>query len=165
MNKREAQRLNHQEKALISLGFTADEAEKLRRISMTLHRWYELECEDGNGYIERHEGTGKPVYVNCNSRFVSANDPRARRVIADRETGAIKRLNAIIKTRNARITDNKSKDAERYIHAACHAMLSGIVSTYIQTDPRGAALYIIRPGDIPEGQTVESCYSRGIVVY
>ena len=27
---------------------------------------------------------------------------------------------------------------------------------YIQTDPRGAALYILRPGDVPEGATPES---------
>ena len=39
------------------------------------------------------------------------------------------------------------------------------LQSYIQGDPRGAALYIIRPGDIPQGQTVDSCYSRGICVY
>lgn len=36
---------------------------------------------------------------------------------------------------------------------------------YIQTDPRGAALYILRPGDVPEGIEVDTCYSRGICVY
>ena len=36
---------------------------------------------------------------------------------------------------------------------------------YIQSDPRGAALYIIRPGDVPEGADVASCYNRGICVY
>ena len=45
---------------------------------MTLTRWYELECGDGNGYIERGETTGKPYYVNCNSRVICPNDPRAR---------------------------------------------------------------------------------------
>ena len=39
MNKREAERQTHQENTLLSLGFTRDEAAKLRRISMTLHRW------------------------------------------------------------------------------------------------------------------------------
>jgi hypothetical protein len=39
------------------------------------------------------------------------------------------------------------------------------LSSYIQTDPRGAALYIIRPGDVPEGGDVNAYYSRGICVY
>ena len=36
---------------------------------------------------------------------------------------------------------------------------------YVQGDPRGAALYILRPGDVPEGADVASCYNRGIAVY
>src|SRR5229473_2010097 len=31
-------------------GFSYDDATALRRISMTLHRWHELECGDGNQY-------------------------------------------------------------------------------------------------------------------
>lgn len=41
----------------------------------------------------------------------------------------------------------------------------GAVSAYVQTDPRGAALYILRPEDVPEGQDVGSYYTRGICVY
>ncbi len=36
---------------------------------------------------------------------------------------------------------------------------------YIQGDPRGAALYILRPGDVPEGESADSYYSRGLAVY
>lgn len=36
---------------------------------------------------------------------------------------------------------------------------------YLQTDPRGAALYLLREGDVPEGQSAESYYSRGVCVY
>jgi hypothetical protein len=36
---------------------------------------------------------------------------------------------------------------------------------YIQGDPRGASLYILRPGDIPDGADVNSCYTRGIAAY
>jgi hypothetical protein len=36
---------------------------------------------------------------------------------------------------------------------------------FVQTDPRGAALYVIRPGDVPEGENVDAYYSRGVVVY
>jgi hypothetical protein len=43
MNKQEAARRAHQTSALQSLGFTTDEAAKLRRISMMLRRWHEKE--------------------------------------------------------------------------------------------------------------------------
>lgn len=170
MNKREAERQTMQLDTLQSLGFTRDEADKLRRISMTLQRWHELECGTDGGCIERgwitdankvfvDDENGKPFFVNHNG-----DRPRYY-PIADRERGALKRLAAIIERRNARITDDHSKDAEQFIHATCAAKLSGIVSSYIQTDPRGAALYIIRPGDVPEGADVGAYYSRGICVY
>ena len=66
-------------------------------------------------------------------------DRGSRYRIPDRETGARNRLATILKGKP--------------------------VQAYIQTDPRGAALYILRPGDIPEGYGVESCYTRGICVY
>lgn len=156
MNKREAQRQAHQQNTLMALGFTQDEADALRRISMTLRRWHELECGDGNGYIARDEKTGKPYYVNCNSRYVSANDPRARHAIADREKGALARLKAIVRRRN---------DCQQYAVTDGKITWPRSVRFYIQTDPRGAALYIIRPGDVPEGWAVDSCYTRGICVY
>lgn len=59
---------------------------------------------------------------------------------ADRETGALKRLAKIM----AKYPTLKS---------------------YVQGDPRGASLYILRPGDVPEGEDVDSYYSRGIAVY
>ena len=37
-------------------------------------------------------------------------------------------------------------------------------SLYVQGDPRGAPLYLIFPGDVPEGQDVGSYYSRGLCV-
>jgi hypothetical protein len=39
------------------------------------------------------------------------------------------------------------------------------LTAYIQGDPRGAALYILRPGDVPEGESADAYYSRGICVY
>ena len=35
---------------------------------------------------------------------------------------------------------------------------------YFQGDPRGCALYILRPSDLQEGKDVNSYYSRGIAV-
>jgi len=59
---------------------------------------------------------------------------------ADRETGALKRLASIM---------------ARYPH----------LSHYVQGDPRGAALYILRPGDVPPGADADAYYSRGLAVY
>ncbi len=58
---------------------------------------------------------------------------------SDREKGAIKRVNETL------------------------ARYPGL-SAYVQGDPRGCALYIIRPGDVPEGCDVDGYYSRGIAV-
>lgn len=148
MNKHEAERQTRQQDNLRKLGFTREEAESLRRISMTLHRWHEMECGTDGGCVERDEETGKTYWLNIyNSR---------RAPIADRETGAKKRLAAILAQRNSRAC----------VQGTDHYGLSrGELSTYIQTDPRGAALYIIRPGDVPEGKDVGSYYSRGICVY
>ena len=60
MSKRESERQANQENTLLNLGFTTDEAASLRRISLTLRRWYERECGDDYGCIERDETTGRP---------------------------------------------------------------------------------------------------------
>ena len=39
------------------------------------------------------------------------------------------------------------------------------LKSYIQGDPRGCALYILRPGDVPEGEDPSAYYSRGLPVY
>ena len=114
------------------LGITMDDALALRRISMTLHRWHEMECGFHNGCIERDESTGKTYWLNSMTM--------CRYPIADRETGARKRL---------------AKIMAKYPS----------LGHYVQTDPRGAALYILRPGDIPPGADPDSYYSRGIAVY
>lgn len=36
---------------------------------------------------------------------------------------------------------------------------------YVQGDPRGCSLYILRPGDVPEGKSADAYYVRGIAVY
>lgn len=122
------------------------DAEALRRISMTLHRWHELECGDSNNYaswaIERDgdEPDSKP-YLVTHPHGRSGEPIKSRRTaIADREAGALKRLAAILK---------------RY---------PGLTA-YVQGDPRGCALYILKPGDVPEGADVSSYYSRGLAVF
>ena len=39
------------------------------------------------------------------------------------------------------------------------------LASYVQGDPRSAALYIVRPGDVPAGAEVDSYYNNGIAVY
>ena len=136
MNKEQYQMV----RALESEGVTYQDAQALRRISMTLHRWHEMECGTDRGAIERDEQTGIPYWYNANARYLSANDPRAYTRIPDREKGALKRLAAIM---------------ARYPH----------LTHYVQRDPRGAALYILRMQDIIEEMEAGSYYNRGIAVY
>ena len=155
MTKKEAIRQTHQIDTLRSLGFTYDEAEALRRISMTLSRWHEGECGTGNGCIERDEETQKTYWLNANTG--------RRYPIADRETGARKRLKRIIANRNHRTIMAMSEPAT--LQGCVDRVFDVSLNAYIQGDPRGAALYILRPGDVPEGADVNSYYSRGICVY
>ncbi len=68
----------------------------------------------------------------------SAYDGRKLYATADREKGAL---------------DRAKKIATKY----------GL-GLYHQTDPRGCALYLIRPGDVPAGADVDAYYSRGVAV-
>ncbi len=156
MTKQEAMRLARQMEVLQSLGFTQDEAEKLRRISMTLRRWHEKECGTDNGCIERDETTGKAYWLSSMSG--------KRYPVRDDETGARRRLAAIM----AKHDGNHCHRCDPYALQPCGKYCGHVVgklSAYVQGDPRGAALYIIRPGDVPQGASVDSCYSRGICVY
>ena len=133
---------------LVRNGFSEAEAETLRRAERTLHRWAELECGDGNSFaswaIERDEATGKPYLVTY-----PHNGPTRRRRIADRETGALRRVNAAVSARNARFEGR-------------NGCPSDVITPYHQGDPRGVALYLVRASDVPAGASVDSYYSRGI---
>lgn len=138
--KREYQKRAHTYAALQALGFTYDECEAMRRISMTLRRWHEAEC---NGDIQRDDATGQ-----CFRQYGGGAGPFLTVKTADKETAARKRLHAIVKRVNVQ-----------------RAGKVGKLASYIQGDPRGAALYILRPGDVPAGADAGSYYSRGICVY
>lgn len=136
MTKAEFIRIQHLTASLSGLGFTVNEVDQLRKISNTLRRWFERECGTDAGAIERDEETGKPFFRNGRGN---------RWPVPDLEAGAEKRLAAIMAARNGREAVP--------------------LATYIQTDPRGAALYILRPGDVPEGESANAYYSRGVCVY
>jgi len=92
------------------------DAGTLRKAERTLQHWFEQECGNSDNYkswaIERDEETDLPYMVTY-----PHNGNKARRHrIADRETGAIKRIDALCKRLG--------------------------IYHYIQTDPRGASLYV-----------------------
>lgn len=91
------------------------DAYTLRRAAMTLHRWAELECGDGDDHkswaIERSEESGRPLMGYHWHDGTTQYDP-----IPDRETGALRRVKAL-----------------------CDRL--GL-HFYHQADPRGAALYV-----------------------
>lgn len=175
MTRKEAVRQNYQADTLERLGFTRDEAESMRRISMTLRRWFELECGESNDYaswaIERDDnGDEKPFMV----RHAHHDGSVWKTPIADRETGARKRLKTIVDARNTRISADQIacpncgqwqlidclNECIKKRLAPCRK-----VWAYVQTDPRGASLYILRPGDVPEGKDANAYYTRGICIY
>lgn len=142
MTRKEAIELTHQENRLMAIGISRDDAEALRRISMTLRRWFERECGDSNDYgswaIERDDnGDGKPFMVHHSHRGPDYRTTRAP--IADRETGARKRL-AVIMARYPTLT------------------------AYVQTDPRGCALYILTADQLDSDYGIDSIYTRGVSV-
>lgn len=104
---------------LSDMGFSYSEAQSLRRIEMTLHRWGEHEC---NGDIERDEETGKTYSVS--RAYTQGTGEYKRWPTTDRETGALNRLAKIM------------------------AKHPGLWS-YHQSDPRGCALYVGRDSEIP----------------
>lgn len=106
---RQTSRWNH-------VSLSTEDANTLRRAEMTLHRWAELECGDGDQWaswaIERDEA-GKPWMCRY-----PHNGPvvKGRTLIADRENGALRRVEALCKRLG--------------------------LYYYHQTDPRGCALYV-----------------------
>lgn len=124
---------------ITALGFTFEESQQLRRISMTLSKWAEAEC---NGDIERDEKTGKAFRVFRTHPSVCYNHSEYsgivkehRHAVADREAGALKRLKAIILARNTR--------------ECMPGDTLNLVTPYHQSDPRGCALYLVKASDLP----------------
>ena len=163
--KREFEKQAHMLQALRSLGFTNSECQTLRRASMTLRRWHELECGTGDDRVsrsvERDETTGK-TYMRVQYHATAHVDRKYP--TPDRETGARARIAYIINARNARESYQGMSEKPDSQTIADYIGPRN-VSAYIQTDPRGAALYILRPGDVPQGRDPSAYYTNGICVY
>lgn len=96
-----------------------------------------------HSWHERECGTGNGCIERdeeTNKTYWLNSSTGKRYPIRDMETGARKRLMAIMR---------------KY----------PTLTPYIQGDPRGAALYILRPGDVPAGQRADGYYTRGVCVF
>ena len=80
----------------------------------------------------------------------------------DEETGAPYCVNSRTRRRAHRVADREASALKRL--ATIMARYPAL-AYYVQGDPRGVALYILRPGDVPKGGDVETYYSRGLAVY
>lgn len=153
---------------LARLGFTYDESAALRRIEMTLQRWGEAECGDGNDHgswaIERDEKSGKPFRVHHHYLHGRSKDYVTRHAIADREAGALRRLAAIVLARNLRVCPPLHVPACQSAPLQTNPETAGQhVTAYHQTDPRGCNLYLLTREQIG-ADAIDSIYTRGLAV-
>lgn len=136
---------------LQQLGISERDAGKLLRAANELHRWHELEC--GTEWpadrmitenVEREEGTEKP-FLYRRGHF--------QEYCQRKSTYEVRRY--------------PTSDLEKLAKATIAGVMAQhpTLGYYIQEDPRGCSLYILRPGDVPEGQSADVYYSRGIAVY
>jgi hypothetical protein len=141
MRDTKAQRTARFFRSLEMIGIDYQTADKLRLIERTLHRWAELECGDSNEYsswaIERDEETEKPYFVRHVYAHGQGKDRTYRTPTADREKGALKRLEAIM----ANFPD---------------------LVYYHQGDPRGCALWLVPKDRLSNGDRLDSVYTRGV---
>ena len=115
-------------------GLEIHETTALMAAERALSAWAVREC---NGEIQRDEETGKPYRRNPDRD--TSNTPRE--YIRDGEAAAMRKATA----------------------AAANVIAAGCV-LYRQGDPRGCALHLVRPSDIPEGGAVNQYYRRGIAL-
>jgi hypothetical protein len=137
--------------ALVRLGISEEDAQKLRRLEKRLQRWHELECgvshpvhEEWTQCIERDDQTGT-TFMRLMGHDRSGQYFDRRAICRDDETLAHKRLASIMKAYPELVA-------------------------YVQGDPRGCALYIIPRHDVvaaeAKGQDASFIYpQRGVAVY
>lgn len=181
--------------ALIQAGIEYEDAKALRRISMTLHRWHELECGIDAGGIERIENARWRIEAKARLRTAGPRSPwliKFRVYYAPTKDAATEKAEQefrkdgyeLLATKTTLIDQDDGKGPVLWYVSATGCRLphpdretpalkrlAAIMTRYptlghyVQGDPRGASLYILRPGDVPNGERADSYYSRGIAVY
>jgi hypothetical protein len=187
---------------LTQAGIDLADAHALRRISMTLHRWHELECGDGNShgswaivrgsktrYKDAAQSAGWSLWKcddgtmdackNGEVAYHNLNAGRAWIEICERErieTFTHDDDDGAPYMEHHHYSHGNGKDSVSYTkipdrEAGAKRRLAAIMArypgfrSYVQGDPRGCALYVLRPGDVREGDDVSSVYTRGIAVH
>lgn len=125
---------------LTRLGITPEDSWSLRRAAMTLTNWHIGQCGNSSAHsswaIVRDDETEK-TYME----IIPHNGNRYRVAIPDREAGARKRVEKIL-----------SK------YPGLHY--------YVQTDPRGASLYVVEQKTLDLYQRpIDEIYNQGVAVW
>ena len=193
--KREWEATSRMVAQLTAAGISYEDAWQLRRISMTLQRWFEGECGNSDTYgswcIVRGANRFKKDW-NCDCGEVwSTFDPKREHVHTATCPKCHSRLNVVCAfiCKAFEHDDDGTAFMERhhyghgrYPDSVAHIAIPDrekgarlrlakimakypALKTFIQGDPRGCALYVLREGVIPEGVDVSSCYTRGIAVH
>jgi hypothetical protein len=169
--------------ALRAAGVSYDDAAALRRISMTLHRWHELECGDSNEYGAWCIVRGNYAKAPAGSLPRKRGEPRA--FVHDDDGAPFmerheyrwfrdadgKQVNKVT-THYTRLDDRERGALKRLAKIIARYPA---FQAYVQGDPRGCALYILHPNAIAGAGAFStdpakraewlSCnYTRGIAV-
>ena len=137
LTKREKQDAAFAVDRLKALGLDDATVSQLSRIQKTLHRWHEGECGTDWGWIERDEATNKPHLVR--DVCLGGTWKQIRHQIRDMEAGALGRLDKI-----------RAEYPSLWF--------------YVQTDPRGCALYIGRKDGMAL-ESLDSTYDHGLAIW
>jgi hypothetical protein len=121
-------------------GFTYNETTALLKAERALRKWGELECGTGDRNRSVHvfrDESGKPFY---RVQYFHAGQWRE--------------------------SIQPKRDTEKSALSKVESIMAGKPGfrAYYQADPRGCALYIIRPGDIEAGENIHALYNRGIAL-
>ncbi len=127
---------------LHNLGFNDQQIKKLRSASRTLQKWFEMECGSDDGCIVRISDTaGEPIetYEGIPCLLTFEGNKRCYTRIVDKEAAARSIIKSI------------GEENDQCVF-------------YIQTDPRGAALYAV-PKEYLVNRKIEQIYPNGVAIY
>ena len=132
--QRKTMRIANTMAALGPHGMTAENLAQCYRLERALRKWHELECGTADGGVEYDDVDDGELLPTC-----TFYRPR---------TG----------------TRSKFKNQYPVLMRRLERLRADMpsITFYVQGDPRGAALYALRPGDVPVGEDVNSWYTRGV---
>lgn len=170
--KREWEDIHRQIQALRELGISYDDAWTLRRCSMVLRKWFEGEWGNSDNYgswaIVRGRKDHKP---DCPTMFaVDSTDHgpcacRRRDFVHDDDGAPF--LERIARQGPPQASHTPIPDREKGARKRIATILAKHeeLQAYIQGDPRGCALYVLKAADVPLGEDASCFYTRGIAVF